>query len=135
MSNGYRGREARILLGDSGDGVATLDPTTGISYTSAYTYSMSGDQIAARTPPLTTTVNGTPRANTPSVTTSAYDGDGNEITSTSANGNTTTSAYDHLGRLVQTTAPRVPLFDGSSVAWNAFCDRNWRARCRARAAR
>ncbi len=100
----------------TGDGVATLDPTTGISYTSAYTYSMSGDQIAARTPPLTTTVNGTPRANTPSVTTSAYDGDGNEITSTSANGNTTTSAYDHLGRLVQTTAPRVPLFDGSSVA-------------------
>jgi len=99
----------------TGDGVATLDPTTGISYISAYTYSTQGDQIAVSTPPLTTTVNGTPRANTPVVTTSTYDGDGNEITSTSANGNPTTSAYDHLGRLVQTTLPPVKLYDNTTT--------------------
>jgi len=103
-------------VGATGDGVATLDATTGISYTSAYTYAPQGDQSAASTPPLTTTVNGTLHTNTPVTTATTYDGDGNAITSTSANGNTTTSSYDPLGRLVQTTDPVVPLWDNTTAA-------------------
>ena len=100
----------------TGDGVAALDSTTAISYTGAYTYDAQGDQTSASTPPITTTLGVTTHANTPVVTTSTYDGDGNEVTSTSANGNTSMSSYDHLGRLVRAADPTVPLFDGSNVA-------------------
>jgi len=57
-------------------------------------------------------------------TDSAYDADGHRTASVSANHAGTTDTYDHLGRLVQTTAPAVALYNAPlatmpSVALNA----------------
>ncbi len=48
-------------------------------------------------------------------TTQGYDGDGNQTSMTSANGNTTISAYDHLGRQISTTLPAVMLYTGATT--------------------
>ncbi len=85
------------------------------SYTHAYSYTSQGDLSQERTPPIVTTLGAT--TSTASVTTSYMsDGDGNQIGVTSANGNTTTTEYDHLGRTVRTTLPMVTLWDGTAVA-------------------
>jgi len=85
------------------------------SYTNSYSYTPQGDLSQERTPPIVTTLGTT--SSTASVTTSYMsDGDGNQIGATSANGNTTTTAYDRLGRTVQTTLPMVTLWDGTAVA-------------------
>jgi len=93
-----------------------LDPALGPLYTSHSAYDAQGDQTASGTPPITTTLpGGQTQANTPVTTTTGYDADGNPIATTSGNGNTSTTLYDHLGRVVQTIDPRVPLWDNSSV--------------------
>lgn len=84
-------------------------------YTTRYTYTPQGDLASQSTPPITTTVGATTRFG-PVTTTSQYDGDGNTVGETSANHNTTTDAYDHLGHQVSTTLPAVVLWDGSTVS-------------------
>ncbi len=91
----------------------TLDPTTAISYTSHMAYDAQGDQTSESTPPITTTLNGNTTALV--TTTQRYDGDGNQISNTSANGNTTTDAYDHLGRPISTTLPPIKLYDNTTT--------------------
>jgi len=98
------------VLPTMGSSAPTAQPNAAaLSYTSAYTYSLQGDLVAASSPPLTTTAG----ANTPVTTSDTPDADGNVVAVTSPNGNTTAYAYDHLGRPVATTLPPVPLFDGS----------------------
>ncbi len=100
---------------------ASLDPQLGPLYTSHSAYDAQGDQTASGTPPITTTLpSGQPQPATPVTTTTGYDGDGNPITTTSANGNTSMTGYDHLGRVIQTIDPRVPLWDGSSASPTTF---------------
>ncbi len=92
-----------------------LDPSAG-SYTQQWSYDAQGDQTSASTPPLTTLqLDGTPTT-APVTTSSSYDADGNSTSTTSANGNTTTYAYDQLGRQVRTTLPAVTLYDGTTQA-------------------
>jgi len=90
----------------------TLDPTAASSYTARYGYDAQGDQTSVSTPPVTTTLNGI-TTTAPVTTTQGYDGDGNQTTTVSANGNTTTMAYDHLRRQVRTTLPSVTLYDNT----------------------
>ncbi len=63
---------------------------------------------------IATTLNGV-TTTAPVTTTQGYDGDGNQTSVTSANGGATTSAYDHLGRQVQTTLPAVMLYTGATT--------------------
>jgi len=93
------------------NGTATLNDPSG-QYTSHTGYDAQGDQTSSSTPPITTTLNGVAQASAPVTTTSGYDGDGNRTSATSANGNTTTYAYDHLGR--QTVATRPPVLTGDA---------------------
>ncbi len=92
----------------------TLAPNTASSYTARYGYDAQGDQTSASTPPITTTLNGI-TTTAPVTTTQGYDGDGNQTAVASANGNTTTSAYDHLGRQISTTLPPVKLYDNTTT--------------------
>jgi len=85
------------------------------SYTHSYSYTPQGDLSQERTPPIVTT-RGTTTSTASVTTSSAFDGDGNQIGATSANGNTTTTEYDHLGQAVRTTLPVVTLWDGTAVA-------------------
>src|SRR5205823_3675099 len=77
-------------------GVATLAANAG-SYTRHLSYNTQGDQTSASTAPITTTLNGVTTASTPVTTTFGYDGDGDQTSVTSANGNTTTYGYTALG--------------------------------------
>jgi len=90
------------------NGTATLNDPSG-QYTSHTGYDAQGDQTTASTPPITTTLNGI-TTTAPVTTTYGYDGDGNRQTMVSANRNTTTYAYDHLGRQTQVTRPAVALY-------------------------
>ncbi len=92
-----------------------LDPVQAPLYTRAYTYTVQGDLQSESTPPISTTLNGV-TASGPVTTTYGYDGDGNGTGVTSANGNTSTTAYDHLGRSVATTQPPVALWSSTAVA-------------------
>jgi len=83
-------------------------------YTHTYGYDAQGDQTSESTPPMTTTLNGS-TTTAPVTTTEGYDGDGNRVSTISANGNTTTLAYDHLGRQTSATLPPVTLYDGSAT--------------------
>jgi len=85
------------------------------SYTRQWGYDAQGDQTSASTPPITTLQQGDPTT-APVTTTTSYDTDGDPTSTTSANGNTTGSAYDHLGRQVRTTLPAVTLYDGTTQA-------------------
>jgi YD repeat-containing protein len=98
---------------DSGDGVVTLTDPQGL-YTRHNAYDAQGDQTASSTPAIATTLNGV-TTTAPATTTQGYDGDGNQTSVVSANGNTTTSAYDHLGRPISTTLPPVKLYDNTTT--------------------
>ncbi|MDR3662242.1 MAG: hypothetical protein P4L86_17990, partial [Mycobacterium sp.] len=52
----------------------------------------------------------------PVTTTYGDDGDGNQTSVQTPNGNTTTAAYDHLGRASSTTQPSVTIYTGGSTA-------------------
>jgi len=95
-------------------GAPTLNSQAG-AYTSRLGYDMQGDQTSASTPPITTTLNGI-TTTAPITTSEGYDGDGNRVSSVSANGATTTYAYDHLGRPITTTEPAVKLYTGATVS-------------------
>ncbi len=106
-----------------GTGIATLGTCQNgdrcaASYTHSYTYTAQGDLAATWTPPITTTLGGV-QSTGPVTTSYGYDLDGNQTSVTSANnqgsGNTTTSGYDHLGRLVSTTLPPVQLYTGQQA--------------------
>jgi len=92
---------------------ATLTDTQGLDMRHDV-YDTQGDQTAGGTPVIATTLNGT-TTTAPVTTTQGYDGDGNQTAVTSANGNTTTYAYDHLGRQIRTTLPPVTLYDGTTT--------------------
>jgi len=89
-------------------GKATLNGQAS-AYTGHLGYDAQGDLISESTPPITTTLNGL-TTTAPVTTTDGYDGDGNRVSATTPNGNTTTYTYDHLGRPVQTTLPPVRLW-------------------------
>ena len=93
------------------NGNTTLADPQGL-YTRHYAYDAQGDQTASGTPPITTTLNGV-TTSAPVTTTAGYDGDGERVSSTAANGSVTSYAYDHLGRPIQTTEPVVQVTDGS----------------------
>jgi len=84
------------------------------AYTSQLGYNAPGDLIAESTPPLTTTLNGV-TTTAPATTSYTYDGDGNRQTMVSANGNTTSYSYDHLGRQTATTLPAVTLSNNTTT--------------------
>jgi len=84
------------------------------SYTRQWGYDAQGDQTSASTPPITTLQQGDPTT-APVTTLSAYDDDGALTAATSANGATTTDAYDHLGRQVRTTLPAMTLYDNTTT--------------------
>jgi len=90
-----------------------LDPVQAPLYTHTDAYTLKGDLQSESTPPLTTTLNGVTTSG-PVTTQYGDDGDGHQTSATSANGNTTTTSYDHLGRQTSTTLPRVTLYDGSA---------------------
>ncbi len=85
------------------------------SYTRQWGYDAQGDQTSASTPPIVTLQQGNPTT-APVTTRSAYDDDGALTAATSANGATTTDAYDHLGRQVRVTLPAVTLYDNTTHA-------------------
>ncbi|MDQ2829659.1 MAG: hypothetical protein M3Y74_11485, partial [Chloroflexota bacterium] len=85
------------------------------SYTHQWGYDAQGDQTSASTPPITTLQQGNPTT-APVTTTTSYDTDGDPTSTTSANGATTGSAYDHLGRQIQVVEPAVTLYDGTTNA-------------------
>ncbi len=94
-------------------GNATLaDPNQ--AYTRHTAYDAQGDQTSSSAPPLTTTLNGY-TGTLPVVTLAAYDADGNRTASTSANRNSVTYSYDHLGQQVGTTEPAVALYTAPLV--------------------
>jgi RHS repeat-associated protein len=99
----------------SSSGVATLAANAG-SYTRHLSYTGSGDLASDSTAPITTTLGGVTTASTPVTTTYGYDGDGDQTSVISANGKTTTSGYDHLGRAVTTTLPTLTLYTGANLA-------------------
>ncbi len=101
-------------LSVNSSGVATFN-SQAASYTRAMTYDTQGDQTAAGTAPITTTLNGVLTANAPVTTTYGYDGDGDQTNVTTPNGNSTGTAYDHLARPVTTTLPPVQLYNGFGV--------------------
>jgi len=104
--------DGRGVSVDAG-GTATLNDPNGL-YTSHLGYDAQGDLTSSSTPPITTTLNG--GATTASATTSyTYDGDGNRQTMVSANGNTTSYSYDHLGRQTATTLPAVTLYNNTTT--------------------
>jgi len=84
------------------------------SYTRQWGYDAQGDQTSASTPPITTLQQGNPTT-APVTTTTSYDADGDLASTTSANGNTASSAYDHLGRQIQVVEPAVTLYDGTTT--------------------
>ncbi len=92
---------------------ATLTDTQGLD-TRHDVYDPQGYQTAGGTPVIATTLNGT-TTTAPVTMTQGYDGDGNQTAVTSANGNTTTYAYDHLGRQIRTTLPAVKLYDNTTT--------------------
>ncbi len=92
----------------------TLDPVNAPLVMRRYVYTPQGDLSSVSTPPITTTLNGVRKANQPVTVSYGYDADGNQTAITSTNGYKTTVSYDHLGRPVMTTAPSVPLYDGST---------------------
>jgi len=100
------------------DTTATITATTLTAaaklYTSHTVYDTQGDVTSSGTPPISATVKGV-SAMTPVTTTEGYDGDGERTSVTSANGNTTTYGYDHLGRQVGMTLPAVTLWTGATV--------------------
>jgi len=85
------------------------------AYTSHMGYDAQGDLTSASTPPITTTLNGVTTTASAVTTSDTYDGDGNRQTMVSANGNTTTYGYDHLGRQTTTTLPLITLYNNTSV--------------------
>ncbi len=99
----------------SADGSSVTANTQATQYTAHQLYNAQGDQTAAGTPPITTTLNGATSVNTPVTTTTGYDSDGNPTSVTTPNGASTTMAYDHLGRQTSTTLPPVTLASGSIV--------------------
>ena len=99
----------------AGDGSSVTPNAQASQYTAHQVYNAQSDQTAAGTPPITTTLNGVPSVNTAVTTTTGYDSDGNATSSTTPNGNSTTMAYDHLGRQTSTTLPPVTLSGGGVV--------------------
>jgi len=99
----------------SADGSSVTANAQATQYTAHQLYNAQGDQTAAGTPPITTTLNGVPNVNTAVTSTTGYDSDGNPTSSTTPNGNSTTMAYDHLGRQTSTTLPPVTLSTGQVV--------------------
>lgn len=85
------------------------------AYTSHQGYDTQGDLTSVSTPPITTTLNGVTTTASAVTTSDTYDGDGNRQTMVSANGNTTTYGYDHLGRQTTTTLPLITLYNNTSV--------------------
>jgi len=83
------------------------------SYQSRSTYDPQGDLQTSATPPITTTTAGV-TTTAPVITSYGYDGDGNQISMTTPNGNKTTYVYDGLGRQVQTMMPPVPVVPAGS---------------------
>ncbi len=79
-------------------------------YTAHQLYNAQGDQTAAGTPPITTTLGGVPSVNTAVTSTTGYDSDGNATSSTTPNGNSTTMLVEESMVLYRTTRPssRVP---------------------------
>jgi len=98
----------------SGSGVASLTSQASL-YTRHLGYDSMGDQTSASTPPITTTLNGVTTTTSAVTTSDTYDLDGNQLTAVSANGATTTTGYDHLGRQITTTDPAVKLYDGTTT--------------------
>jgi len=92
---------------------ATVTDTQGLD-TRHYAYDAQDDQTASGTPVIATTLNGI-TTTAPVTTTQGYDGDGNQTSVVSANGNTTTMAYDHLGQPISTTLPPVKLYDNTTT--------------------
>jgi len=93
----------------------TPDAAQEAQYTTRYTYTPQGDLESENTPPINTT-RGSTSTFGPVTTSYQYDGDGNKTGETSANHNTTTHGYDHLGRQVSTTLPSVPLWNNTTVS-------------------
>ncbi|MDQ2830575.1 MAG: SBBP repeat-containing protein, partial [Chloroflexota bacterium] len=73
------------------------------AYTSHMGYDPQGDLTSESTPPITTTLGGVTTTASAVTTSYTYDGDGNRQTLVSANGNTTSYGYDHLGRTTAMT--------------------------------
>src|SRR5579883_615619 len=86
--------------------------TCATAFTHTFVYSPAGDLGSESTPPIQTTLNGVQQTG-PVTTSFSYDADGNQVGVTSANGTTTSTAYDHLGRPVSTTLPPVTLSGGT----------------------
>src|SRR5579883_248662 len=86
--------------------------TCATAFTHTFVYSPAGDLGSESTPPIQTTLNGVQQTG-PVTTSFSYDADGNQVGVTSANGTTTRTAYDHLGRPVSTTLPPVTLSGGT----------------------
>jgi len=94
-------------------GKATLNDPNGV-YTSHSAYDAQGDATSNSTPPIATTLNGI-TTTAPITTSESYDGDGNRVSSVSANGATASYGYDHLGRQITTTGPSVKLYNGTTT--------------------
>jgi len=97
------------------NGTPTLNGQAG-AYTSHMGYDAQGDLTSASTPPLTATLGGVTRTATAVTTSYTYDGDGNRQTLVSANGNTTSYGYDHLGRQTALTLPTITLYNNTTTA-------------------
>jgi YD repeat-containing protein len=88
---------------------------------------VTGDQTSVSTAPITATLNGFTNF-APVTTSTGYDGDGNAVSVTSANGNLTATIYNHLDQVVSTKLPLLTLYTGgtsqptTSTAYDA--DRN-----------
>ncbi len=92
----------------SAAGVATLADPSGL-YSRHTAYDVQGDVTGASTGAITTTLSGITMTNTAATTAYGYDADGHQTSTTAANGNTSTTRYDHLGRAVGRALPPVAL--------------------------
>jgi len=86
------------------------------AYTSHQSYDAQGDLTSSSTPPITATLNGVTQTASAVTTSYTYDGDGNRQTLVSANGNTTSYGYDHLGRQTALTLPTITLYNNTTTA-------------------
>ncbi len=101
----------------SAGGMATLNASAPL-YTQHVSYNAQGDENSLSTPPITTTLSGgATQVSTPVTTTYTYNGDGSRTIISTANGqgNVITSAYDHLGRLVQAGDAAITLYNGTTI--------------------
>jgi len=104
--------QGNVASSTDGRGVSVASDGSGVTanaqasqYTAHQLHNAQGDQTAAGTPPITTTLNGVTSVNTAVTSTTGYDSDGNPTSSTTPNGNSTTLLVEGSMALYRTTHP------------------------------